>query len=263
VIRLLCEAALLLLTIPLAMAEPFEVVGKIIVVNATVNGHGPFRLILDTGATDTILTPPTAAKLGLRGTARSVVSTLRVAGVTATNLPVIITDPPQAVPLRLDHGLDYHGLLGHTFLSQYVLTLDYRQRTVTLALPGAKEPDGEKIPFTVLGRSLLAQGTIDGQGPLPILVDTGSAEVVVLSRVVTKLGLKVAASRQQPGLAFGVVDRVALGRAEARRVPFVVFDPASETAAAPAYAAIFGTPFLSKFVVTIHYPKGYLQLIAQ
>ncbi len=37
----------------------------LVCIEAKLNGRGPYRLILDTGATETVLTPATAKALGL------------------------------------------------------------------------------------------------------------------------------------------------------------------------------------------------------
>src|SRR2546422_1684859 len=120
---------------------PFELEGRVIFVKGTINDRGPYTLILDTGATETILTPPTARALGIKAVpagghqAIAVAQSIAVGGVSVRNFPVFVFDPPEALSLRLDHGMNYHGILGHSFLSQFVVTIDYRHKTVRLTKP--------------------------------------------------------------------------------------------------------------------------------
>ena len=37
--------------------------GPMILVNGSINGKGPYQFIVDTGATETVITPPTAQAL--------------------------------------------------------------------------------------------------------------------------------------------------------------------------------------------------------
>lgn len=80
-------------------------VGGAVFVNASVNNAPPMPFILDTGATETVLTPAAAEKAGIRlmvtarqpirkGTLRSI----RVGKVEVKNLTVLIFDPPRLSP---------------------------------------------------------------------------------------------------------------------------------------------------------------------
>src|SRR5437762_12660701 len=45
-------------------------------VNAVINGHGPFRMLVDTGTTTTLLSPEAAAEAGLKFDHRIVLTSL-------------------------------------------------------------------------------------------------------------------------------------------------------------------------------------------
>ena len=89
---------------------PAELAGRILLVNATVNGKGPLRMILDTGATETILTWGAAVRIGLVPinaggvSAPTPVRTIGVGKAMLTSQIVVFMDPLPALTLRLDRG---------------------------------------------------------------------------------------------------------------------------------------------------------------
>lgn len=116
---------------------PFELKNHIILVKAEVNGKGPYTLVFDSGASETILTPDTAKALELKtepagnGMDAATVDSVSAGGAAVKNLRLLVWDPPQAAPLK-QLGIDYHGILGYSFLSEFLITLDYRAKTITL-----------------------------------------------------------------------------------------------------------------------------------
>lgn len=126
-----CGIALVLLASFAAAGEgPVRLDGGVVRVETEVNGRGPFMFILDTGATETLVTPRVAKDLGLevRGPSatqkKAIVQVLAVGDAVVSNLEVFVFDPPQALSLRIDRGVNYHGILGATFLSRYEVRLD-------------------------------------------------------------------------------------------------------------------------------------------
>lgn len=113
---------------------PVQRSGSLLVVQTQLNDSRSARLILDTGASHTILSHEIARDLGLLANAHVSSVTLKTAGGTvqaemtqvgairvgeaeAKNVPVAIHDLPDA-PAGID------GLLGLTFLQQFLVTLD-------------------------------------------------------------------------------------------------------------------------------------------
>jgi hypothetical protein len=117
---------------------PF-VAGRPIVVAAQINGAGPFRLVLDTGADRTMVAPAALARLGI-----STPSThsAEVRGVTgATQADVLLVESLEVGNARVGplaivaHDADLpeaDGLLGRDFLSLFSVAIDPRASTVTL-----------------------------------------------------------------------------------------------------------------------------------
>jgi len=113
--------------------------GDAILVNARIGGAGPVTLILDTGADRTMVAPSALSRLGI-----TAVDAVRaeVRGVTGTSQGDVLLVPSVEVgeakvgPLRiiaLEADLKKaDGLLGRDFLEHFTVTIDARERVVTL-----------------------------------------------------------------------------------------------------------------------------------
>ena len=115
-------------------AVPVERLGSILVVMATLNDSTQARLIVDTGASQTIISRRLAIELGLSSTAYAthvllhtasgsvqvdavILDAIRIGGAELRNSQVLIHDLPD-LPFTVD------GLLGLSFLEAYQITLD-------------------------------------------------------------------------------------------------------------------------------------------
>jgi Aspartyl protease/Domain of unknown function (DUF4124) len=113
--------------------------GVPIMVKATIGGLGPLMLILDTGADRTMVAPEALWKLGI-STADA--PRVEVRGVTGSSQGQVIQvasleiGAAKAGPLWiLAHDAELKkadGLLGRDFLEHFKLTIDSRERLVTL-----------------------------------------------------------------------------------------------------------------------------------
>jgi clan AA aspartic protease (TIGR02281 family) len=130
---------------PNSISVPLERLGSLFVVTIHVNETRPARLILDTGASHTILSHAIARDLGLYShrSAASVtmhtvggsvqadmvqVDSIRIAGAEVRNSMAAIHDLPDAAP-------DIEGLLGLNVLRQFEVTLDTARSRLHLGLP--------------------------------------------------------------------------------------------------------------------------------
>lgn len=131
--------------VPFRLAGPTEAA---IVVEAEVNGQGPFDLVLDTGATFTCLDEELAQELelpeanvrgmgaGLGGSGRMRVvrlESVQVGGATARDLLGCAVDLQHFQELP---GLDIDGLLGLNFLKSFRVSLDFERQVLTLEAAG-------------------------------------------------------------------------------------------------------------------------------
>jgi predicted aspartyl protease len=248
---------------------PIQIAGRVIFLKGTVNGQGPLTFILDTGATETVLTPRAAQRLGIVGRPspgeqqKSRAGAIAVGDATVRDLPIRVFDPPQALPLRLDQGVDYNGLLGYTFLERFITSIDYRRlrvRFTPLAAQRAQaDPAGCTVPFEIRDGLIEAKGYVNGKGPLRLLVDTGSAEILLMPRAARALDLKTSSRPGYPRVGFTTLDSLVLGTVGITNLPAIVHVLPQETTPV-AYDGIVGYPFLSCFHVTINYRDRLLTL---
>jgi hypothetical protein len=113
--------------------------GSPIVVNASIGGAGSVALILDTGADRTMVSP---AALGRIGIAVANARPAHIKGVTGTSQGSIVqvasveVGQARVAPLSIivhDADLRTDGLLGRDFLEHFTVTIDSKERQVTLA----------------------------------------------------------------------------------------------------------------------------------
>ncbi len=115
-------------------AIPVERLGQVLVVSATLNGTTQARLIVDTGASQTIISHRLALDLGIFSTAHTtpvvlhtasgvvqadaaLLDSIQLGGTEVRNSHIVIHDLPD-LPFAVD------GLLGLSVLGAYQITLD-------------------------------------------------------------------------------------------------------------------------------------------
>ncbi len=111
-------------------------------VEAKINGKGPYRLIFDLGAPITLLNnrsseasgvvkddAPRSFLFGMRGEAE--IETLQAGELTATKLPVIVFDHPVLKALEDMVGKKIDGIMGFTLFARFKTTIDYQARQMT------------------------------------------------------------------------------------------------------------------------------------
>jgi len=118
----------------------------LILLQALVDGHGPFQFALDTGASLTVLAPETARGLNLLESEACMgagaggkmqmtlakVNSLTVGDVTVYDLNIVIGAFLEMIGAAVGTKLD--GIVGYNFLNQCQVTIDYPQRQLELTL---------------------------------------------------------------------------------------------------------------------------------
>jgi predicted aspartyl protease len=144
--------ALLVVTLCLAVREagaagcpiPLEPTRTAFVTTVWIGSNGPFRFLLDTGATTTVVERSVAERIGLQpsrtiaavsttGTVdvqEATVDDLRAGEVSVAHTPVLITSLPRFA----SHG-PLHGILGMSFFAGRALLIDGRRRCVSVDVP--------------------------------------------------------------------------------------------------------------------------------
>jgi hypothetical protein len=114
--------------------------GSPVLVSAKINGSGPITLILDTGADRTMVTPSALSRLGisfenaLRGVVRGVTGASYAEAVWVNSVEIEEAKVGPLLIVAHDAGLKgAEGLLGRDFLGNFNVTIDAKERIVTLA----------------------------------------------------------------------------------------------------------------------------------
>ncbi|MGH7105118.1 MAG: retroviral-like aspartic protease family protein, partial [Acetobacteraceae bacterium] len=153
-----------------------------------IDGKGPFRFIIDTGANHSTISPELAAILRLRPSARQAI---RVTGVTGTaEVASVPIDTLKAGDLVIAHtrfpviaspimaGAD--GILGAAGLRDETVLVDFRHNRVSIM-----RSHGESVPwsFTRVWATRLEGGLLSvpgevGDVTVTAIIDTGSAHTL-------------------------------------------------------------------------------------
>ncbi len=150
-----------------------------------LNSKGPFRLVLDTGASRSAVIPAVAEKLGLDAqTGRQV----RVRGVSGTAMvPLLRIDQmeigdlllkPAMLPVVADVFGGADGVLGIEGLENKRIVIDFRRDLITIKR-SRREAPGEgfrTLPVKVLRGYLLAVDVMIGKVKTIAIIDTGSPQ---------------------------------------------------------------------------------------
>jgi predicted aspartyl protease len=165
-------------------------------VDVLINGKGPYRFIVDTGATQTVLSSRVAASLGLRQVATNImyglggegktdspvyrVDTLKVGDVTIRDVPLGSLSNPL-----LDLITD--GILGPSLLADFAITIDYPRAQMELA---RKAPEAAKpVPVWCFGGLLLVPVEVNGKWKGNFLIDSGADGTLLSHSMANTLGI--------------------------------------------------------------------------
>jgi tetratricopeptide (TPR) repeat protein len=175
---------------------PFKLVNEKVVVRARVNGAREQDFVVDTGSEQTVITRPTAQRLGvlpitqalsagvgdvgLRGLQLARIDSLELGELKLRNIPCLIKNPPLAMrdlPTRETESLSPLAL-------GYSMTIDYKLKQITFGKHIPVEPADFELPLR-LYRLATVQGTIDGSRKANFIIDTGG-EVISISQASAK-----------------------------------------------------------------------------
>lgn len=171
----------------LACPTTRDYVGRV-VTSVMIDGKGPFRFIIDTGANQSTISPKLAVALGLVPSARD---PMRIAGVTGTAVvPSVSIESLRAGALIIAHsqlpviwspvmtGAD--GILGAAGLAEDSLLVDFQHNTVVIrSADDATVPSGyARVQATRLRGGLLSVPGDVGGVPVDAIIDTGSPQTL-------------------------------------------------------------------------------------
>ncbi|MGL5082279.1 MAG: retroviral-like aspartic protease family protein [Microcoleaceae cyanobacterium] len=196
------QAAIQLQTIP---------EGQVFTVPVTIGGQSR-QFLLDTGASNSILSQQIVQQLGLLGMPiPSDLLSYFVVGDDCSNVQASLHRlPPVSVDEAQVEGMSGMGLsqssipgnttgvLGMDFLKGFEMIIDPKALTLKLLPPASgnspgigseNSPGNKAIPLQGKLGVMIAQVYINGQGPFPFLLDTGADLMVVSQRLAERLSL--------------------------------------------------------------------------
>ena len=169
-----------------------------IVVPVTVEGQGPFRFLLDTGASRSVVTESLARRVGAASGAAIMMLTPGGQRVLqpAARLGTLRIGPVRVVDLlvtRVEDDLlkaakDVEGIVGQDILAQAAYTIDYRRRSVVWHLDGTI-PAGTRLRLDMAGGRALVSlpQRSDHEAALRMIPDTGADGLVLFARAGRRL----------------------------------------------------------------------------
>lgn len=161
-------------------------------IDVTINGQGPFRMLVDTGANASLLTPQAAQRAGLTFDHRVILTTMageKVVRGASTNsiqagdtlesdLAILALDLPEVRSLSRDAD----GVLGQSFLARNPYLLDYQHKRLWLGEAATEQ--AARLPHSVnatntKGRTVLPVA-LDPDGQIwQLALDSGATNLIV------------------------------------------------------------------------------------
>ena len=171
------------------------------IIDVRLNGQGPYRLVVDTGATVTVVSPDVAEELGLepfdrikrRGAGGEVVidlakiETVRIGDAEREDDVIGISQ--EGTRLCRDHAV---GNIGYDILQHFILRVDARSMQASLLTEQPTDMVSDAVPFRIgrRGKSLiLLPATLDDRGPFPFALDTGAMATCISPALAAELSL--------------------------------------------------------------------------
>jgi len=271
-----------------AVRVPIELANDLVVLKVRVNNSRPLHFIFDTGASISVIDPQSAKALGLRAkgkldlaaTGGSVQSgligpvSLSLTGVTVFNQTLATIDLDAFAPL---FGYKIDGIIGHDFINNFVVEIDYAASLMNLYETGSYKysGSGESIPIELVEKTPFARARIVLNGREPVEgkfeVDTGGTGNLflntpfvkkhkMLETLTTQAQSKLGGAGGSSAAVKAHVPAVELGSFVLKN-PLVVFAQGTEGSEGSAeYDGELGSRFFSQFKMILDYSRSQMIL---
>jgi predicted aspartyl protease len=224
---------------------PFRKSLNLIFTRVMINGRGPYEFVIDTGASQIVLSEKLAGDLGLTPVTSTImhgvggggkidtklysVKEMTVGDIKIKNVPVGTFNDPLVTQLA-------DGILSTAVLSDFIVTVNYPNNRLEIARkrPPAN-PAGEVLPAWYFSNLLLVPIQVNGQHRGNFIVDTGAVTTVISHNMAARLGVdeKTPGAKVDLGIAgVGGFEGIVL------RVPNVTFKTAKNTEVFPQVVSI-------------------------
>jgi hypothetical protein len=203
--------------------------GRPIVDGVYVNGHGPYRFLVDTGTNVNMIEVNLARSIGLTATFRTqLTSSIGATSVSGGDGIEVLLDSAKAeaqgflfLSLEAIHDItpDIQGVLGQEFLSRFDYTLDLKGKRLEF---GKQDRKGTRAQFKMINAEPVVSTSLGD-----LILDSGARQLVLFG-VHPDIGygltgeLRTATGSQQIGLVFGkplIIEGRKISRGDAVTIP--------------------------------------------
>jgi len=254
-------------------------------VHAVLNEKAVVSLLLDTGATRTLIRPEITTHLDLQPNDAALTQTVTIIGGRQVSVPLFEIETltvGQAVTSALLTGVVssfpeapfVDGLLGGDFLEQFAMVLDYTRSRLWLTPLELRPrfstplPDPRRaISLRLAGTLVLVQAVLNHTAPVTLLLDTGASYSLLTPEAALRSGIRVTpeaptqtlvrADGQRYEVPFAPATALTLGPVVVEQVALGLADVFPQ---APMIDGVLGVDVLERFTVTLDWANRRMWL---
>ena len=256
-----------------------------IIVLVRVNGSRPLHVIFDTGGSNVVSTD-VAREIGLKGTGSTTAggageaqitvqtlsgATLQLGNATLTNQPFGIFPLPRSL-VHMTSRYRVDGVIGYEVLKNFVVSIDYVKKTLTLTDPPAFDAANAGTAIRFASATVPVIPAIYDGVPGQFMFDTGNAFYNTVSQTFLDAhGLAPAAPGtvlvQSSGNLGGALrpwltraKQVQIGPYRVDRPIFAVTNTSKGALAGTAFAGNLSQSIISRFDIALDYAHGTIYM---
>lgn len=253
----------------------FDPTNNLIIITATLNGKGPFRFLLDTGASHHVVKADVAQALGLKVTGGGEIDAGRRGTVSADLVQVeevrvgnFMLERQQFFVFPLPSSYPFEGFLGADLFKQFVVSIDFQRSQITLIRPKTfrYQGTGGSLPLK-FHEGLIPQVKAEVDDNIGwFKLDTGyNGSLALFGKFIEqhKLLVKYAPQKSKPGgqTLTGEVGDSPVAQIRRLKLGNLVFDNIGtfffleKEGSNSAFSGAIGTALLNRFNIIIDYKR--------
>jgi len=255
------------------MRFEFAKKAPLVVVEARLNSKGPFKFIVDTASSVTVVGREAAKALGIHQNSNSAISgccsskmlavgSMQIGETHKSKVPIVLGNLSR---LSEETGTRLDGIIGSPFMKDYQVVIDYPRREIAFEQSGKEHRRPTKFRLVSNANFIVAETKLNEKGPFNFLVDTGATKTVVTKKIGQIFGLHGISSGRKKALSgffagttmvLSKVRSFQVGKAKSTNVEVGVQDLQSlcDGVGIPL-DGVLGYTFMKDYEVTIDYPK--------